>query len=67
MNNKDSIQNITKELKTLLVKTKKELKTKDEAFKKKKTVHELTKKEYQTLLNDHAKLKKKTTAIRRVL
>ena len=36
MNNKDSIQNITKELKTLLVKTKKELKTKDEAFKKKK-------------------------------
>ena len=36
MNNKDSIQNITKELKTLLVKTKKELKTKDEAFKKNK-------------------------------
>ena len=28
-------------------------------LKKKKTVHELTKKEYQTLLNDHAKLKKK--------
>ena len=59
MNAKESIQSITKELKTLLVKAKKEIKVKDESLKKIRNIHEMTKKEYQKLYNEHINLKKK--------
>ena len=52
----DSIQSITKELKAMLLDAKKEIKTKDDLHKKVKHVHELTKKEYQTLYNEHIKI-----------
>ena len=39
-----SIQNLTKDLKDILINTKKELKNKDDCIKKHKTVHDLTKK-----------------------
>ena len=44
---KEKIQSITKDLKTLLLKAKNELKVKNETLKKTKNVHEMTKKEYQ--------------------
>ena len=44
---KDSVQNLTKDLKDILLKTKQELKNKDDYIKKQETVQELTKKEYQ--------------------
>ena len=34
------------------------MKEKDESLKKVKSVHEMTKKEYQTLFNEHTKMKK---------
>ena len=58
MNDKESIQSVTKELKKLLLNTKKQMETKDESLKKVKHVHELTKKEYQTLYNENMKIKK---------
>ena len=56
---KEIIQSITKELKTLLINAKKELQMKNDTLKKTKNVHEMTKKEYQKLYNEHAVLKKK--------
>ena len=56
---KNLYKSITNELKTLLLNAKKQIKTKDESLKKVKHVHELTKKEYQTLYNEHIKIKKK--------
>ena len=52
----ESIQSITKELKTMLLNAKKEINTKDDSHKKVKHVHELTKKEYETLYNEHMKI-----------
>ena len=54
----ESIENLTKDLKDILIKTKKELKNKDDFIKKHKTVHDLTKKEYQKLYEENTKLKK---------
>ena len=58
MNPKDTIQSIQKDLKTLLLRAKKEIATKNEALKKTQEVHTLTKKEYQKLYNEHALIKK---------
>ena len=55
---KDSVENLTKDLKDILLKTKQELKNKDDYIKKQKTVQELTKKEYQKLYKEHAKSRK---------
>ena len=55
---RESIENLTKDLKDILIKTKKELKNKDDFIKKHKTVHDLTKKEYQKLYEENTKLKK---------
>ena len=54
-----SVENLTKELKDVLLKTKKELKNRDDTIKKTKTIQDLTKKEYQTLFDENVKLKKK--------
>ena len=44
MNGKEgSIQSVTKEFKSLILKVQKELKARDERFKKHKTIHEATK------------------------
>ena len=59
MNKKDSIQSITNDLRTILLKAKKEIKQKNDELKNIKNVHQLTKKEYQALYNEHAQLKKK--------
>ena len=59
MSSKGDIRSIANELKTMLLNTKKRMKEKDESLKKVKSVHEVTKKEYQTLLNEHTKIKKK--------
>ena len=59
MSSKDDIRSIANELKTMLLNTKKKMKEKDESLKKVKSVHEMTKKEYQTLFNEHTKMKKK--------
>ena len=59
MSAKETIQGMTKELRTLLLNAKKELKIKEESLKKTKHIHEMTKKEYQTLYNEHVKVKKK--------
>ena len=56
---RESIENLTKDLKDILIKTKKELKNKDDFIKKHNTVHDLTKKEYQKLYKENTKLKKK--------
>ena len=55
---RESIQNLTKDLKDILINTKKELKNKDDCIKKHKTVQDLTKKEYQKLYEENTKLKK---------
>ena len=59
MSSKDDIRSIANELKTMLLNTKKKMKEKDESLKKVKSIHEMTKKEYQTLFNEHTKMKKK--------
>ena len=59
MNKKDNIQSLTNDLKAILLKAKKEIKQKTDELKNTKNVHQLTKKEYQTLYNEHAQLKKK--------
>ena len=59
MNKKDNIQSLTNDLKAILLKAKKEIKQKTDELKSTKNVHQLTKKEYQTLYNEHAQLKKK--------
>ena len=41
---RESNENLTKDLKDILIKTKKELKNKDDVIKKHKTVNDLTKK-----------------------
>ena len=56
---KESVENLTRELKNILLKTKKELKNKDDFIKKAKTVQDLTKREYQNLYEENSKLKKK--------
>ena len=57
--NNVSLESKSGELKNLLLKTKKELKNKNDALKQAKNIQDLTKKEYQTLLNENSKLKKK--------
>ena len=56
--NENSLESITGEFKKLLVKTKKELKNKEDALKQAKNIQDLTKKEYQTLFGEISKLKK---------
>ena len=56
---KESVENLTRELKDILLKTKKELKNKDDFIKKAKTIQDLTKREYQNLYEENSKLKKK--------
>ena len=56
---KESVQNLTRELKDILLKTKKELKNKDDFIKKAKTIQDLTKRECQSLYEENSKLKKK--------
>ena len=58
-NQKETIQGISKELKTLLLNAKKQLKVKDETIKKPKDIHEITRKEYQKVYNEHLQIKKK--------
>ena len=56
---KESVENLTRELKDILLKTKKELKNKDDFIKKAKTIQDLTKREYQNLYEENSQLKKK--------
>ena len=56
---KVSVENLTRELKDILLKTKKELKNKDDFIKKAKTIQDLTKREYKNLYEGNSKLKKK--------
>ena len=56
---RDSVQNLTKDLKDILIKIKQELRNKDAYIKKQNTINDLTKKEYQKLYEDYNKLKKK--------
>ena len=49
---KESVENLTRELKDILLKTKKELKNKDDFIKKAETI-------YQNLHEENSKLKKK--------
>ena len=46
---RDSVESLTKDLKDILVKTKKELQNKDAYIKKQSTINGLTRKEYQKL------------------
>ena len=55
----DSVESLTKDLKDILIKTRKELKNKDAYIKKQNTIHDLTKKEYQKLHDEYSDLKKK--------
>ena len=55
----DSVKTLTKDLKDILLKTKQELKNKDDYIKKQNTIHDLTKKEYQKLYDEYSDLKKK--------
>ena len=55
---KESVESLTKDLKDILLKTKQELKIKDDHIKKQKTIQELTKKEYQKLYEEHSLVKK---------
>ena len=54
---KESIESLTKDLKQVLIRTKKELQNKDDSLKKHRTVHDLTKKEYKKLCEENTKLK----------
>ena len=56
---KESVENLIRELKDIPLKTKKELKNKDDFIKKAKTIQDLTKREYQNLYEENSKLKKK--------
>ena len=56
---KESVEKLTRELKDILLKTKRELKNKDDFIKKAKTIQDLTKREYQNLYEENSKLKKK--------
>ena len=56
---KESVENLTRELKDILLKTKKELKNKEDVIKKTKTIQDLTKREYPNLYEENSKLKKK--------
>ena len=67
MNKKDSIQSITNDLRTILLKAKKEIKQKNDKLKNTKNVHQLTKKEYQALYNEHAQLKKSSLNMKNTL
>ena len=67
MNNEPSIRSITAEFKNILLKTQKDLKARDEPFKKHKNVHEMTKREYQTLYKENLELKKKIGTVRKLL
>ena len=55
---RDSIENLTKDLKDILIKTKKELKNKDEIIKKHRSINDITKKEYHKIYEENNKLKK---------
>ena len=55
---RESIENLTKDLKDILIKTKKELKNKDDIIKKHRGINDLTKKEYQKMYEENSKLKK---------
>ena len=46
---RDSVENLTRDLKDILIKTKHELKTKNDYIKKQNTINNLTRKEYQKL------------------
>ena len=54
----NSVESLTKDLKYILLKTKQELKNKDDYIKKQKTVQDLTKKEYQKLYEEYTSVKK---------
>ena len=54
----NSVESLTKDLKDILLKTKQELKNKDDYIKKQKTVQDLTKKEYQKLYEEYTSVKK---------
>ena len=56
---RDSVENLTKYLKDILITTKQELRNKDAYIKKQNTINDLTKKEYQKLYEDYNNLKKK--------
>ena len=58
MNNEPSIRSITAEFKNILLKTQKDLKARDERFKKHKNVHEMTEREYQTFYKEKLEFKK---------
>ena len=55
----DSVENLTRDLKDILIKTKHELKTKNDYIKKQNTINNLTRKEYQKLYENYNNLKKK--------
>ena len=59
MNKEESISNLTKQFKNILLGTKQQMLVKEEAFKKHKSVHEATKEEYQKPYRENAELKKK--------
>ena len=59
MNNEPSLRSITAEFQNILLKTQKDLKARDERFKKHKNAHEMTKREYQTLYRENLELTKK--------
>ena len=59
MNNEPSIRSITAEFKNIFLKTQQDLKARDECFEKHKNVHEMTKREYQTLYKENLELKKR--------
>ena len=59
MSSKDDIRSIANEIKTMLLNTRKKMEEKDESLKKVKSVHQMTKKEYQTLFNEYTKMKNK--------
>ena len=58
MNQEESVVGVTKELKNYS-KAQKKLRARDERFKKHKSVHDTTKREYQTLYKENIELKKK--------
>ena len=61
---KESVENLTRELKDILLKTKKELKNKEDVIKKTRTIQDLTKRKNQNLYEENFKLKKKKSTVR---
>ena len=55
---RDSVENLTKDLKDIFIKTKQELRNKDAYIKKQNTINDLIKKDYQKLYEDYNNLKK---------